>query len=712
MKNRGILLQVFVCMALVLSLVVPASAAASGAVTGSDDRNIVHLAAASSSPAPAVTPNTPEGKIIPMVAAGEHHTVGLKSDGTVVAVGKKYSGQCGVGAWTDITQVAAGEYHTVGLKSDGTVVAVGSNTWGVCDVAGWTDIIQVAVGGGGYGSHTVGLKSDGTVVAAGYNDYGQCEISGWTDIIQLHGRYEHTFALKSDGTVVATGRNLATGWNQWTDIIQVSTGSYHTVGLKSDGTVVAVGTNDYTQLNVGDWTDIVQVAAGGGHTVGLKSDGTVVAAGNNRDGQCGVGEWTNIIQVAAGYWNTVGLESDGTVVAVGSNSYGQCDVGGWNLVLAVPPSECFLTISSLGGLVTTPGEGTFTCDPWTVVDLVAEPDEGYRFNNWSGDVGSIVDVGAALTTIIMDGDHAVRANFLPVDITELSISLSPKSGPSGTDLFVRVTNPQPPKSLEERVVLIFYFNDAIVFSSDYPLDVNSWSTAFWVPDIWPGDYTIKVLHEALNITGTAVFTLLPSHESPDRGIMAGDWIELGYKITGWPADQPYPEWLELEFLSVGKTNYVGVTLHMSDGTEESASVPADLGEGGGEALGLAGFVIPPNLTTGDSVDISGYGDVTIEGETTRTYAGIRRRVVYASFSQSVPFHEIQLTYYWDKETGVMVEASTSSGDMTATAKATETNMWEAGRSATGMPWWPWVIVAVVAVGLGIFFVRRRKRKTA
>jgi len=36
--------------------------------------------------------------------------------------------ECDVGDWTDIIQVAAGDLHTVGLKSDGTVVAVGLET--------------------------------------------------------------------------------------------------------------------------------------------------------------------------------------------------------------------------------------------------------------------------------------------------------------------------------------------------------------------------------------------------------------------------------------------------------------------------------------------------------------------------------------------------------------------------------------------------------
>jgi alpha-tubulin suppressor-like RCC1 family protein len=104
-----------------------------------------------------------EAEYTAMVAAGEFHTVGLKSSGTVVAVGDNSDGQCDVGDWTDIVQVAAGFVHTVGLNSDGTVVAVGHSGYGQCDVGNWTDIIQVAAGD----YHTVGLRSDGTVVAAG-----------------------------------------------------------------------------------------------------------------------------------------------------------------------------------------------------------------------------------------------------------------------------------------------------------------------------------------------------------------------------------------------------------------------------------------------------------------------------------------------------------------------------------------------------------------
>ncbi len=70
--------------------------------------------------------------------------------------------------------------------------------------------------------------------------------------------------------------------------------------------------------------------------------------------------------------------------------------------------------STVGGEVTAPGEGTFSYDEDEVVDLVATADTGYRFVNWTGDVDTIADVDAAATTITMDGDYDITANFEPV----------------------------------------------------------------------------------------------------------------------------------------------------------------------------------------------------------------------------------------------------------------------------------------------------------
>jgi parallel beta-helix repeat protein len=196
------------------------------------------------------------------------------------------------------------------------------------------------------------------------------------------------------------------------------------------------------------------------------------------------------------------------------------------------------------------------------------------------------------------------------------------------------------------------------------------------------------------------------------GVKAGDWIKIDYTISGAPAGTPLPQWLKVEFLSVeGTSATVRVTMHMSDGSEQDATVPVDV-VAGGQALGLSGFVIPANLTVGDSITMGGVGftfNVTIDGETTRDYAGASRTIVYASFSQLGS----QLTYYWDKQTGIMVEASTTSGSITGTGKATETNMWQADPSPFWMQWWFYAIIAAIiaALATAVYFIKKRKPAT-
>jgi hypothetical protein len=77
-----------------------------------------------------------------------------------------------------------------------------------------------------------------------------------------------------------------------------------------------------------------------------------------------------------------------------------------------PATKYDLTIDSTeGGSVTTPVEGTHTCDEGTVVNLVATPDADYYFVRWTGDVGTIANVNDASTNITMNGDYTITANF-------------------------------------------------------------------------------------------------------------------------------------------------------------------------------------------------------------------------------------------------------------------------------------------------------------
>ena len=65
---------------------------------------------------------------------GRSHSVGLRADGTVLAVGWNDDGQCDVGSWRGVTIVAAGWRRTLGLVGDGTVLAAGRLREGAGDV--------------------------------------------------------------------------------------------------------------------------------------------------------------------------------------------------------------------------------------------------------------------------------------------------------------------------------------------------------------------------------------------------------------------------------------------------------------------------------------------------------------------------------------------------------------------------------------------------
>jgi hypothetical protein len=90
-----------------------------------------------------------------------------------------------------------------------------------------------------------------------------------------------------------------------------------------------------------------------------------------------------------------------------------------------PKLICDLTISSTsGGSITVPGQGTFAYDEGNVVDLVAEADEGYQFGGWTGDVGTIGNVTGAATTITMNDNYFITADFEPTVLFSCSGNFS------------------------------------------------------------------------------------------------------------------------------------------------------------------------------------------------------------------------------------------------------------------------------------------------
>jgi len=88
--------------------------------------------------------------------------------------------------------------------------------------------------------------------------------------------------------------------------------------------------------------------------------------------------------------------------------------------------------STEGGLVTTPGEGTSVHAANTTVDLVAEPNEGYQFLKWTGDVSTIDDVYAASTNISMNASYSITATFQTLHPEPVMATLSISSTEGGS----------------------------------------------------------------------------------------------------------------------------------------------------------------------------------------------------------------------------------------------------------------------------------------
>ncbi|MBI4284371.1 MAG: hypothetical protein HY670_00505 [Chloroflexi bacterium] len=70
-----------------------------------------------------------------------------------------------------------------------------------------------------------------------------------------------------------------------------------------------------------------------------------------------------------------------------------------------------LTVGVNGNGSVTPAAGTHAYEMGTVLNITATPAQGWEFVNWSGDVETVADTSSNNTTITMDGNYAISANF-------------------------------------------------------------------------------------------------------------------------------------------------------------------------------------------------------------------------------------------------------------------------------------------------------------
>jgi alpha-tubulin suppressor-like RCC1 family protein len=287
------------------------------------------------------------------VAAGTAFSLFLKADGSLWGMGRNDQGQLGdgigagelttpvavAGAGTSgVVTMAAGQRHSLFLKTDGSLWAMGTNDQGqlgdgttegtytpVAVIgAGTSGVVAVAAGL----AHSLFLKADGSLWAMGYNDHGQL----------------------GDGSTTNRSTPIAVVAANANGVIAVAGGFSHSAFLKADGSMWSMGYNIFGQLGDGTTVEalnpvvatgaassgVVAVAAKGYHTLFIKADTSLWAVGYGGSGQLGdgafsssptptpvIGAGNGVSAVTAGEYTSLFLKPNGEMWAMGNNADGQ-----------------------------------------------------------------------------------------------------------------------------------------------------------------------------------------------------------------------------------------------------------------------------------------------------------------------------------------------------------------------------------------------------
>jgi alpha-tubulin suppressor-like RCC1 family protein len=290
------------------------------------------------------------------IAAGRQHSLFIKNDGSLWATGYDHNGQLGDGVYgfnapygtnqpeqivaANVTSIAAGDYHSLFIKSDGSLWAMGHNFYGELGDGTFGGLVgtnnvgtnlpeQVVTGGvtavtAGFG-HSLFIKTNGSLWGMGYNGSGELG----------DGTYNNTNRPEQ---IVANG------------VTAIAAGAGHSLFVKSDGSLWGMGGDDEGELGTGNYyistnrpilivaSNVMAVAAGEGHSLFIKRDGSLWGMGGNLNGQLGDGTQNTVYSpkqivasgvtaVAAGNYYTIFTKSDGSLWGMGQNTLGQLGDG-------------------------------------------------------------------------------------------------------------------------------------------------------------------------------------------------------------------------------------------------------------------------------------------------------------------------------------------------------------------------------------------------
>jgi hypothetical protein len=187
-------------------------------------------------------------------------------------------------------------------------------------------------------------------------------------------------------------------------------------------------------------------------------------------------------------------------------------------------------------------------------------------------------------------------------------------------------------------------------------------------------------------------------------VKKGDWIEYQVIVTGNPPPEYNITWARMDITGVqGDAINASVQTLFRNGTLlPEPYVPLNVATG---AIG-DGFFIPMDLNPGDVYRSEYEGNITITGIQQIEAGGAQRTVLCGVTSQT--------TYYWDKQNGIMVAATSNLPGCTMYTKTSATNIWQP--QIIGMDQSVFYVLIIVFVSFLAAFVTvvmsllRRKKK--
>jgi len=326
-----------------------------------------------------------------------------------------------------------GTYYTLTMAVTGsgsTSPAVGQHSYAAGTVVA---IIATPAGGHQFVNWTgnVGTIADENAASTTITMNSNYSITANFETIPP-GQYSLTISSGAGGSVTTPGEGtFIYGSGTVVNLVATPSGSYEFVNWTGNvGTIANVNAASTTITMNDNYSITANLDAGPPVPYNLiissSAGGSVTAPGEGTFGY-GSGTVVNLVATpASGYQFVNWTGNVGTIANVNAASTTITMSGNYSITAnfaVIPPVQYSLTIfSTSGGSVTTPGEGIFTRNAGTVVNLVATPAGGYRFVNWTGNVGTIANVNAASTTITMNGSYSITANFEEIPEYELTIS--------------------------------------------------------------------------------------------------------------------------------------------------------------------------------------------------------------------------------------------------------------------------------------------------